>query len=174
MTIRLAIRATVAASALLVVASSNARGEDACKADVVKFCDEVLPGADRINVCLEAHQKELSAGCQQQLASERWVAAPAHAAREQACKADVVKFCDEVLPGAGRIIVCLEAHQKELSVPCQEQLAAAQGRVACKVDTERFCKDVKPGQGRIVECLKAHEADLSPDCRSWRAKKHGR
>jgi hypothetical protein len=104
------------------------------------------------------------------VASVLLVAASANAAGKEACKADVTKYCDEVLPGGGRILVCLEARQKELSAGCQEQLAAARGHGACKVDAEKFCKGVQPGQGRIVECLKSHETDLSADCKSAMAK----
>jgi len=102
------------------------------------------------------------------------VAASAGAAGKDACKADVVKFCDDVLPGGGRILVCLEAHEKELSPGCEEQLASSRGRGACKVDAEKFCKGVQPGAGRILECLKSHEAELSPDCKSAMAKRHAK
>ena len=107
------------------------------------------------------------------VASALLVAVSAHADGKDACKADVVKFCDEVLPGGGRILVCLEAHERELSAGCQEQLAAGRRMGACKADAEKFCKGVQPGKGRILECLKSHEADLSPDCMSVMAKQHG-
>jgi flavoprotein len=49
-------------------------------------------------------------------------AAPVPSARQQACKADVQKFCSGVQPGGGRIIACLNTHRGELLTACQEAL----------------------------------------------------
>jgi len=35
------------------------------------------------------------------------------------CRPDVVRFCHDVVPGGGRIIVCLHNHMKELSPACR-------------------------------------------------------
>jgi hypothetical protein len=38
------------------------------------------------------------------------------------CKSDVARLCPGVQPGGGRIIGCLKAHQKEMSVGCAQGL----------------------------------------------------
>ena len=42
------LRNALVTSALLLAAAADADGKDACKANIVKFCDEVLPGGGRI------------------------------------------------------------------------------------------------------------------------------
>ncbi|MCD2174146.1 cysteine rich repeat-containing protein [Rhizobium sp. C4] len=37
---------------------------------------------------------------------------------KSACSADIAKFCNEVQPGKGRIMMCLKAHQTEVSKTC--------------------------------------------------------
>jgi Cysteine rich repeat len=38
------------------------------------------------------------------------------------CKSDAARLCPGVQPGGGRIIGCLKAHQKEMSVGCAQAL----------------------------------------------------
>lgn len=37
---------------------------------------------------------------------------------KSACTADIAKFCNDVEPGKGRIMMCLKAHEAEVSKPC--------------------------------------------------------
>ena len=41
------------------------------------------------------------------------------------CKDDVDKFCEDVDPKDGGILMCLIEHEKELSTPCNGSLKAA-------------------------------------------------
>jgi hypothetical protein len=43
------------------------------------------------------------------------------------CKADVARLCPNVPPGGGKIIQCLKAHSKEMSVGCAQALQKMKG-----------------------------------------------
>jgi hypothetical protein len=37
---------------------------------------------------------------------------------KSACSADIARFCNEIEPGKGRIMMCLKAHEAEVSKKC--------------------------------------------------------
>jgi|MudIll2142460700_1097286.scaffolds.fasta_scaffold59494_3 hypothetical protein len=91
------------------------------------------------------------------------------AEQELPCAEEIAKFCKDVKPGGGRILGCLNEHEKELSASCREKLGESKKRLmeaqqACTGDMEKFCKDVQPGGGRILKCLRDHAQELSPAC----------
>lgn len=47
---------------------------------------------------------------------------------QQACEADIKQFCSNVTPGGGRIVQCLEQHQKEVSQGCNQLLEKKESR----------------------------------------------
>jgi len=83
-------------------------------------------------------------------------AEPSKGAAQQACKADVERFCASVQRGDGRIRKCLSENKEQLSTPCKEamQRAASQqlgrrcgsgrfsGRDPCRTGRTR-----RPGDG---------------------------
>jgi hypothetical protein len=92
------------------------------------------------------------------------------AEEELPCAEEIAKYCKGVKPGGGRILNCLEEHQKELSVSCTKKLQESKERLveaqqACTGDMEKFCKDVQAGGGRILNCLRGHTQELSSGCR---------
>jgi hypothetical protein len=89
---------------------------------------------------------------------------------ELPCAEEIAKHCKEVKPGGGRILNCLDEHQKELSDSCRKKLEESKKKLmeaqqACTGDMEKFCKDVQPGEGRILRCLREHTHELSSACR---------
>ena len=46
----------------------------------------------------------------------------------QACRADYGRLCNEVQPGGGRIVACLQSHSGELTSGCRDALSKAGGR----------------------------------------------
>lgn len=154
-----------AATALMADAAfANAPGP--CRDDAKKFCADVKPGGGRILKCLGEHKAELSEGCKaagkftkNALKSFLWM-----------CGADAKAHCGEVLPGGGRIIMCLEKEKAKLKPRCQQHLANGKEALAkfqtdCQADIGLHCKGVKPGWGRIVGCLAEQKAKLSPTCK---------
>ena len=92
------------------------------------------------------------------------------AEEELPCADEIAKYCKEVKPGGGRILDCLNEHQKDLSVSCKKKLEESKKRLmeaqqACSGDMEKFCKDIQPGGGRILKCLREHTQELSSACR---------
>lgn len=43
------------------------------------------------------------------------------------CKADIARLCNGVQPGGGRVMKCLKAHTKEMSVGCAQALQKMKG-----------------------------------------------
>ena len=43
------------------------------------------------------------------------------------CKADIERLCNGVQPGGGRVMKCLKAHTKEMSVGCAQALQKMKG-----------------------------------------------
>jgi hypothetical protein len=88
----------------------------------------------------------------------------------QACIADYMRFCRGVLPGRGRIILCLNDHVNELTQPCFQALtlrglASASALKACRFDYDRLCAHTGPGLNRGLACMLDNAQALSPTCR---------
>ncbi len=97
-------------------------------------------------------------------------ASPAEPAEQRPCMDELEKFCKEVQPGEGRIIICLQEHDRELSTVCRDKVQSILKRVdeakqACGQDIAKFCPDVKPGGGRLIKCLSPNFNELAPACR---------
>jgi hypothetical protein len=91
------------------------------------------------------------------------------AENELPCSEEIAKYCKGLQPGGGRILDCLNEHQKDLSDSCSRKLEESKKRLlqaqqACTGDMEKFCKDIQPGGGRILKCLKEHSQELSSSC----------
>ena len=90
-----------------------------------------------------------------------------------ACAADVSKFCGNVSRSEGRVLLCMQAHDDQLSWRCQfalyrasRNLDRALSRVeriadACWNDIETQCRDVSIGQ-----CVMDKAGSLSTACQT--------
>jgi Golgi apparatus protein 1 len=89
-----------------------------------------------------------------------------------ACASDISNFCGSVTRGEGRVLLCMQAHEDQLSRRCQFALYRASrgldraiNRVeriadACMNDIEAQCGDAE----RIGQCLVQKAGSLSPSC----------
>jgi len=98
------------------------------------------------------------------------VAFPAERASQKPCADEIEKYCNDVRPGEGRIVQCLQDHDSELSTVCREKIKVVLQKVeeakqACAKDISKFCAGVTPGGGRLLKCLKPHVNELAPECR---------
>ena len=96
-----------------------------CKIEIEKYCSQVTPGQGRILACLYAHEDKLSAKCEYALYDaavqlERAVAALSYVANE--CNADLEKYCESIEPGKGRLLDCLDKHDKQVSKRCKQAI----------------------------------------------------
>lgn len=89
-----------------------------------------------------------------------------------ACASDISNFCGSVTRGEGRVLLCMQAHEDQLSRRCQFALYRASrgldraiNRVeriadACMNDIEAHCGDAE----RIGQCLVQKSGSLSQPC----------
>ena len=96
-----------------------------CKMEIEKYCSQVTPGQGRILACLYAHEDKLSAKCEYALYDaavqlERAVAALSYVANE--CNTDLEKYCESIEPGEGRLLDCLDKHDKQVSKRCKQAI----------------------------------------------------
>jgi len=96
-----------------------------CKMEIEKYCSQVTPGQGRILACLYAHEDKLSAKCEYALYDaaaqlERAVAALSYVANE--CNEDLDKYCESIEPGKGRLLDCLDKHDKQVSKRCKQAI----------------------------------------------------
>jgi hypothetical protein len=92
------------------------------------------------------------------------------AAVRRACAVDFLRYCRDVPPGRGRIMVCMQLNADKLSPRCFEAmtawgLAAAGAFKACLPDAQKYCSHVPPGMGRGLACILQNADRLSPACR---------
>lgn len=151
---------------LLLTLAVNARGDDPCAAEKTRLCPNPSDNAALLR-CLRSNQAKLSQACtsdlDQLLAKALEVGA--------GCEGDVGKLCREVEPGDGRIALCLQSQESDLSQSCQQALSRWRNLkmelgVVCRGDVGRLCPGLPEGDGRILACLRSHEKDLTSDCRS--------
>jgi hypothetical protein len=95
---------------------------------------------------------------------------------QDACSPDVTKFCSQVTPGEGRLVLCMMAHEDKVSDKCDHALYSAARNIeraidrieetadACWPDIEKQCSETVPGGGRVAQCLIGKKASLSKEC----------
>jgi hypothetical protein len=118
---------------LIFAAAASAAEQNPCSQDIAKFCKDIGPGRTAIMDCLERHESQLSDACKDYEAKMEgprveWREVGMQQRRvQQACRGDIVKFCNNVKSGRGGIAMCLKEHANELSGPCKDAVEAARG-----------------------------------------------
>jgi hypothetical protein len=87
------------------------------------------------------------------------------------CADEFERFCKDVPPGLGKMIICLAEHRTELSPACRDKVDKAvtkleKAKQDCASDIATFCPAVTPGRGRLIDCLKKQPDKLTPACRA--------
>jgi hypothetical protein len=67
---------------------------------------------------------------------------------EDACAADIDFFCGRVTPGEGRLVLCMRAHEDQLSRGCR--LAVYWSRAQCWTVCRTYGRNVLAGDSRAV------------------------
>ena len=96
----------------------------------------------------------------------------------ESCETDLKDFCSQVLPGNGRILACIYAHEDKVSESCD---AAIEDQASlldwffesvryvmdrCADDIQKHCAGTKFGEGRIFTCLVEKASSLTDECRA--------
>jgi hypothetical protein len=93
---------------------------------------------------------------------------------KDACGDDIKKFCGNVTQGEGRVLLCMQAYDDQLSRTCQfslyrasRNLDRAVNRVerladACMTDIEAQCGNAD----HIGQCVMEKSGSLSPSCQT--------
>jgi hypothetical protein len=90
---------------------------------------------------------------------------------ESACAADIHDLCGRVTPGAGRLALCMRAHEDQFSRRCQwtlERVSHILERSAHRV-TDMCWNEVRALCGdtdRVGQCVSQKKASLSPACQT--------
>ena len=90
----------------------------ACSPDVWQYCRGVVPGGDRVRVCLYSRWDQLSTTCRDAWAriSEKAQELVDH------CSQDAQQVCPGVQPGGGRLFLCLKLNEGKVSSRCRSAL----------------------------------------------------
>jgi len=122
----------ICAAAMITFAFGNASAQDVvdevmkgCASEIKQYCSGVTLGEGRLAACFYAYEDKLSNQCQYAL----YEAASALEAAEvvlnyfvDQCGSDIVKLCQGVEAGEGRILACLSSQSTSLSASCSSAI----------------------------------------------------
>ncbi len=102
----------------------------ACETDIESYCSQVTLGEGRMLHCMAAHEDKISGRCQYafyQAATvlEQLAQAIAYVANQ--CATDIETHCRGVAMGEGRILMCLNENQAEVSDACNQAVSDTVG-----------------------------------------------
>ena len=93
-----------------------------CAKDIGKFCKDIQ-GQTHISECLKQHESELSPECKSKVEQQEKRLGKVM----MSCQTDADKFCKDVQPGGGQIVMCLKEHEEEVSQECKTTLDRLKG-----------------------------------------------
>lgn len=97
-----------------------------CGHELVAHCGDVTVGGGRKVACLFAYHDRLSVKCALTLHKATVFAEKSMAAMRRVvnqCGADIDQHCSKIIPGQGRVALCLLANRPSLSRGCHSALA---------------------------------------------------
>ncbi len=96
----------------------------------------------------------------------------------EACGKPIEEYCSQVVPGDGRTISCLYAHENYLDEACANTISDVgdildhvfatirDAMAICSEDIQKQCPGTEFGGGRIMTCLQENAADITSECRA--------
>jgi hypothetical protein len=94
---------------------------ESCQPDLDKYCAGVTPGEGRLLYCVAAHQDKISDKCEGALIDAAMILTDVTdriVNVAEACGTELEQFCGDVEVGEGRVIMCLDEHDDDLSDQC--------------------------------------------------------
>jgi OmpA-OmpF porin, OOP family len=98
---------------------------DGCSKEIASFCGDVPMGQNRILNCLEAHESQLSDGCDAAILKGKATISEALGDANffgAKCGPDMKLLCKDVTPGEGRMLACLIEHNTNITMRCYSAL----------------------------------------------------
>ena len=104
----------------------------------------------------------------------------------ESCAKDLETYCAAVIPGNGRTIACIYAHEDKLSDECDAATENAASLLdwfletvryvydQCADDIQNLCAGTKFRDGRIISCLNEKSSELTDACNEVMAGFSGR
>jgi len=107
-------------SARQTLLESVAKG---CDKEIKTFCKDVTPGEGRVLACLYSSWDKLSDQCDDALFDaavqlDRALTALTLVANE--CRDDFKNYCDNIQPGEGRLLQCIDRNYAKVSSRCKQ------------------------------------------------------
>jgi hypothetical protein len=117
--------------------------KQSCRSDYMNVCASVPTGGRAALQCLQQHQSNVSASCQDALSA---------------------------IGGGASTATTGQAHRSEAAPRSAASMSirqqAALMRNACGEDFRAYCRGVGLGGGHAIACLSENQTRLSPNCRS--------
>jgi hypothetical protein len=109
-------------SAQQTLLESVAKG---CDKEIKTFCKDVTPGEGRVLACLYSSWDKLSDQCDNALYDaavqlDRALTAMSLVANE--CRDDFKSYCNDIQPGEGRLLQCIDRNYAKVSRRCKQAL----------------------------------------------------
>jgi hypothetical protein len=101
------------------LALANHMGGGPCAKDAETLCKDAKGEHKAVMMCMKSHEAQLSAECRAHIEKHKAMMAEV----KEACAEDVEKFCENVEPGKGKVMMCLKDHSKDLSQGCKDEIA---------------------------------------------------
>lgn len=122
----------ICAAAIVAFAFGTANAQDivddvmkGCASEIEQYCSGVTLGEGRLAACFYAYEDKLSNQCQYALYEAASTLEAAEVVLDyfvEQCGSDVVKLCQGVDAGEGRILACLTSQSTALSASCSSAI----------------------------------------------------
>lgn len=155
----------------------------ACADETNECSEDEQNDASLAVMCLKEKYATLTELCQQEIFRiMREVAYDFRldAILSEKCEKERSKFCENTLPGEGRIQQCLLENTMKLGKQCKKEVLRQQRETSfdirlnyelfktCKFEMSHFCIHVEPGDEAMQMCLEQHRDDIgfSDECKN--------
>jgi Golgi apparatus protein 1 len=119
------------AAAVLLIAVNSASAQEtplldyvleSCATELEEYCSTVTPGDGRLLLCTAAHEDKLSSQCtvalyQASVILQELTNTIAYLA--ESCATDIDEYCAETPTGEGRLLMCLQDKEGDLTDSCK-------------------------------------------------------
>jgi hypothetical protein len=86
------------------------------------------------------------------------------------CVDPAKQYCNNVIPGGGRIMQCLRQHENDLSIACKDWIASEYKKTenliaVCRKESAQYCSAYGNDMAALAVCLNSNYDGLGMDCK---------